>query len=342
MATALSNINQDWKWGFGVERQTDDLYDRRYDIDSPSGGLGGLFASQPRQLLTQLYTTGQTEDFYLESGLYSFQGLRDGDNDATFPKVAPAFYAQKNFDFGKAGQLATDFSAVGLFRDAAEDRTPPAPRSDTHPRDGARHRPRFGLRRLGHAVGFRSRPRAAALRRRPRRFLFVRQRRRPQGQRGSQPRFLGVAGAQVSLPFVRRGKNVDVFVEPILMVAYGSPDANDLANPAALPTDTDYGATVIPNEDSLVFEADESNLFKPNPINGYDLWEGGARAAVGISASATVGKNIEFGGLIRPPLSREADPALQRALQPQRKEVRLRGRRPPQSRHGIHSGLVRN
>ena len=60
------NINQSWQWGFGVERQTDDLYNERYDIDGEDD-LRGLVGSQPRQLLSQLFTTGQHNDFYFEA-----------------------------------------------------------------------------------------------------------------------------------------------------------------------------------------------------------------------------------------------------------------------------------
>ncbi len=74
-------INKDWNWGFGIERQTDDLYDQRYDIDGEDD-LRGLVASQPRQLLTQVGVTGQEPDFYFEAGTFFFQGLRAGDNDA--------------------------------------------------------------------------------------------------------------------------------------------------------------------------------------------------------------------------------------------------------------------
>jgi LPS-assembly protein len=115
-AVGQFNINQDWQWGFGIERQTDDLYDQRYDIDGEDQ-LRGLIASQPRQLLSQAYVTGQEPDFYFEAGTFVFQGLRANDNDAQIPQVAPSLYTQKVFDFGAAGQIATDFSAVGLFRD---------------------------------------------------------------------------------------------------------------------------------------------------------------------------------------------------------------------------------
>jgi LPS-assembly protein len=42
----------------------------------------------------------------------------------------------------------------------------------------------------------------------------------------------------------------------------------------------------IPNEDSLAFELDDSNLFRPNGAPNYDLWEPGPRLSVGVRASA--------------------------------------------------------
>ncbi len=107
-------------------------------------------------------------------------------------------------------------------------------------------------------------------------------------------RVLGVAGAQVSYPLISRNQGVDIIVEPIAMIAYGTPDANDDG---------------IPNEDSLVFEADETNLFKPNAVSNYDLWEGGARASVGISATALIGKDVELSTLVGKRWREDADPA---------------------------------
>jgi LPS-assembly protein len=302
----LFNINKDWKWGFGVEHQTDDLYDQRYDIDGEDD-LRGLYASQPRQLMTQLYTQGQTPDFYFEAGSYIFQGLRAGDFDKQFPKVAPAVFTEKVFDFGNAGQLATDFSAVALFREEAE----VFPGQDAFdPDDDSRHL--NSLRASSTAdwgtqlivgPGLVVQPFAQG---RGDFYNFIVDK---GAGRQNISRFLGVAGAQVSYPFIRRGQNVDIVIEPVVMAAYGTPDANELVAPNAAPGDPGYGVTLIPNEDSLVFEADESNLFKPNPNNGYDLWEGGARAALGLSASALIGKDVEVSALIGRRWREDADPA---------------------------------
>ena len=282
--SGLFSINEDWRWGFGVERQTDDLYDKRYNIDGEDD-VRGLIGSQPRQLLTQLYTTGQQPDFYFEAATFLFQGLRASDIDAQIPKIAPSVFMEKVFDFGPGGgQLAADFSAVGLFRD--EQATLPGGQIAL---DTARATasadwraqyivgPGFVVEPFGLGRGdiYRVDDGSAT------------------GERDIS-RILGVAGAQVSYPLINRGKDMDIIVEPIAMVAYGSPNAN-----------TDG----VPNEDSLVFEADETNLFRPNAVSNYDLWEGGARMSLGVNATARIGKDIELSTLVGKRWREDADPA---------------------------------
>jgi LPS-assembly protein len=276
-------INDDWKWGFGVETQTDDLYDQRYDIDGEDDRRG-LFASQPRQLLTQLYATGQDEDFYVETALLSFQGLRSSDIDTEFPKVAPSIFAEKVYDFGANGALAADFSAVGLFRDTVETLPNGSFALDTARATGsldwnAQYITGPGVVVAPFALG---------------RGDFY----RINDGQGAGPenisRVLGVAGTQVSMPFVRRGKNLNMVVEPVAMVAYGSEGANDPR---------------IPDEDSLLFESDDTNLFKPNSVTNYDLWEGGLRTAVGLNTRAEFNNGMSLSGLIGRRWRAEADPA---------------------------------
>jgi LPS-assembly protein len=285
--TGIFNINEDWRWGFGVERQTDDLYDLRYDIDGEDD-LRGLFASQPRQLLTQVYTTGQRENFYFEAGAYVFQGLREFDDDAEFPKVAPSVFAQQIFDFGSNGQLATDFSAVALFRDARETLPNGGFALDTARVTASAD---WGAQYiLGPGLVFTPYAEARADFYRFDRFDSTGA---PEGLR-EFGRVLGVAGAELSLPFIRRGENIDIVVEPVVMAAYGSKGANNDG---------------IPNEDSLLFEADESNIFKVNPLTTYDLWEGGGRTAAGVRASASVGNDTELTVQVGRRWREEADPA---------------------------------
>jgi LPS-assembly protein len=286
-AVGRFDINKDWQWGFGIERQTDDLYDQRYDIDGEDE-LRGLIASSPRQLLSQIYTTGQEPDFYFEAGAFLFQGLRATDDDSTIPKVAPSLFVQKTFDFGLGGQLSTDFSAVGLFRDDPQtlpggsiplDIVLDTARATTSAQWEAQYIVGPGVVVQPFASG--------------RGDVY---RIDDGGPAGAQDlsRFLGLAGAQVSYPLISRQPGMDIIVEPIAMVAYGTPDAND---------------PLIPNEDSLVFEADETNLFKPNAVSNYDLWEGGARGAVGVNAVARIGSDVELSATVGRRWREDADPA---------------------------------
>ena len=82
---------------------------------------------------------------------------------------------------------------------------------------------------------------------------------------------MGYAGAEISWPFLRPGENFDLIVEPVVMAAYAVDDDDDPR---------------IINEDSLAFELDDSNLFRPNAAPNYDLWEPGGRVTAGVRATA--------------------------------------------------------
>src|SRR5262249_22216501 len=77
--------------------------------------------------------------------------------------------------------------------------------------------------------------------------------------------------AEISWPFMRPGERFDVILEPVVMAAFASSEAED---------------DRIVNEDSLAFELDDSNLFRPNAAPNYDLWEPGARVSAGLRATA--------------------------------------------------------
>jgi LPS-assembly protein len=84
-------------------------------------------------------------------------------------------------------------------------------------------------------------------------------------------RGLGLAGAEISWPFMRPGERFDMIVEPVVM--------------GAVATDAPEDDRIV-NEDSLAFELDDSNLFRPNAAPNYDLWEPGPRVSVGLRATA--------------------------------------------------------
>ena len=114
-AQGLFDISENWQWGFGAERVTDDLYTRRYDIEGENKRRG-LYDGQPRRLLSQLYVVGQDTDFYADASVQSIQGLRAGDIDAKLPTLAPLFFTEKLFHLGDYGLASV--TASGSFSDA--------------------------------------------------------------------------------------------------------------------------------------------------------------------------------------------------------------------------------
>jgi LPS-assembly protein len=92
----------------------------------------------------------------------------------------------------------------------------------------------------------------------------------------------------VSWPFIRQAGATTIVLEPIAQLAI-SPDYN--ANPN------------IPNEDDVVFQYDESNLFSPEKYNGFDLYEGGQRLNLGGEATfqwdGGLSANVVFGRTFR-------------------------------------------
>ncbi|MAB10276.1 MAG: organic solvent tolerance protein, partial [Hyphomonas sp.] len=113
-------LTKEWQWGFGIETQTDDLYDRRYDIDG-QGDKRGIYQSQPRRLLSQLYAVGQGDSYYTDVSLLSIQGLRGSDADGSLPTVTPLLFSEKYWDLGDYGFASVNASTAILRRDVGDD-----------------------------------------------------------------------------------------------------------------------------------------------------------------------------------------------------------------------------
>lgn len=246
-------INDFWDWGFGVERASDDLYLRRYDLPG-AGQLRGPFAGDTLRLLSQAYAIGQNANTYANVSLVAFQGLRETDNAAVLPLILPFIEVEHVTSAPIVdGQLRLQGSAASLVR------------SDDGGIDSARASLGFDWRRddvfgPGLVVGSFAQARGDAYR-----ITDV-----TPNQDDSFTRAVGVAGVEVRYPMVRRDAGATTIIEPIVMAAIGSSGGNDAR---------------IVNEDSLAFELDDSNLFRPTVTPNYDLWEPGARVAAGLRGS---------------------------------------------------------
>ncbi len=269
----LFAISPEWKWGFGIESQTDDLYDRRYDI-SGQNEKRGLYSNQPRRLLSQLFVTGQGESYYTDVAVLNFQGLRGEDDASRLPLVSPLAYGEKYWDLGDYGFASVNASSAILSREVGADS----------------HRVSLGGDWSTMKVlpgGFTFEPFAEL---RGDYYLLD----EAVSGKDSVTRAVGNAGAKVAYPMVRPGTNVDLMIEPAVMAAWGFSDVNDPA---------------IPVEDSQLYEFDESSLFDPNGFGNFDLYEGDGKLSAGLTARAIWKNGTEVSTTVGRRWRSKADPA---------------------------------
>lgn len=264
-----------WRLGFTAERTSDDLIFDKYEVGDVYESRGPYLADD-RRLISQVYGVRQDARSYFSAAAFSIQGLRPGDNDRTFPLVAPL--VESHYEPTAAvlgGRLRLHGSAVGLVRDQS-----PVNQALRLPgMDSARVTAEADWRRAWTS--------AAGLRLEP--FVSV----RVDGYKVSDitdgistatsskstARPLAVAGAMISFPLYRRWRASTVVLEPLAQVAV-SPDAKQIEVGR-----TAAGLPIFLNEDSGTLELDETTLFRANKFPGFDLYEDGARLNVAGRAS---------------------------------------------------------
>jgi len=247
-------ITDYWDWGFGLERASDDLYLARYSITG-AGQQRGPYWGDYSRLLSHVYAIGQDDDSFAQVAFLSFQGLRAGDNAQLMPHILPVADYERVFDEPLFdGQVRWTSNAIVLNR--ADNGV-----SETNGRVSS------GLSWRTNAVigpGLVFSPFAQA-----RADLYhVNTVATPST---TFSRTVGLAGAEVSWPFMRVGENVNIIVEPVVSAVYASNGGDD---------------SRIINEDSIRFELDDSNLFRASGAPNYDIWEPGGRVSAGVRASA--------------------------------------------------------
>ena len=252
-ASGRFDINNYWKWGFGAERISDDLYLRRYDLRGP-GERRGPYIGQDLRLISQLYAIGQDDDSYASISTVSFQGLRQGDSQDLLPVILPlAEYERVFTDPVLDGQVRFSVNSATLTRSIGADSsrlsTGVTWRRDALFGPGIVFSPFAQIR--GDVFHVETSP----------------------DDFETFGRGLGLAGAEVSWPFMRPGETVDLIVEPVAMAAIASDETQDPR---------------IINEDSVAWELDDTSLFRGNAAPNYDLWEPGSRLSLGVRATARV------------------------------------------------------
>ncbi len=267
-------INDYWKWGFGVEETSDDLYTIRYKI-SGENKERGPFVTRPYSLIDQVYLEGRDASSSALIAAMKFNDLTIANDAAVLPQVLPYISYLKQFDSPVlGGKVTLDFNSATLTRkESGVDSS----------------RTSFDLswsRRQVFGPGIVLEPFAEG-----RGDYFKINDYPTAGVEESFGRGYASAGTVVRWPFRRDGA-LSVIIEPIAMVAVGTTKPND---------------SRIPNEDSPSFELDETSLFRGNAAPNYDLIEGGTRASLGVRVSAMTSNGLSGSAFLGRRWKSEAD-----------------------------------
>lgn len=240
-------VDENWSWGFRSELTTDDTYLRRYGLSSATDLVSNLNAT---------YIDGRNS---FTADAYYFRGQLSTDDSSTTPWVAPLLQYNYSYPDQVAGGRVS-FSANGMVLERSQGaksrRVSSTVRWDRRETssNGFVYRLFGSLRGDVYSVDDVSNSAVPG-------STF---------ESTTIARALPTIGTEWSYPLVRSDSGLRQVLEPIAQLIY-SPNVGNTEE--------------IPNEDSLSFEFDDTNLFSEDRFAGLDRWETGARANVGMRYS---------------------------------------------------------
>lgn len=252
------DLTNDWRTGFNVQRVSDQAYLLKYHL--PYGfGLPSNF------LTSQVYAEDFGPRSYGNISAYSFQSLNTLVGDGIQPIVAPiASYDWTSPADPIGGRLELTGNTLNLERHSGPNMRRIVTKADWRlPFDGPlgdRYQLSMSLRADGYDTdNVQSTPNAQVL------------------HSGTAGRAFPQGALLWRYPWVRRDGASNEVIEPMA----GFIAAPNGGNPA-----------IIPNEDSGGFEFDETSLFRPDRLPGYDRVDSGQRVDYGLHTGIY---NAEYG-----------------------------------------------
>ncbi len=242
------DLDETWRAGWDLERSTDQTYLRKL----------GFWGSQGNSLTTRGFAEGFRGRSYMSAEGFLFQDLRTGQREDT-PKVLPDLnYNGVGDRDGFGGRWAFDANARSLTRGDG-------PNSQRISLEGGYQRPFISSWGLVTTAEASLRGDLYFVQQQDNRDDFGRDL-----NDGVVGRIVPRVGVTMSYPLQRASASGTQVIEPIVAV-FASPNGGN---------DPD-----IPNDDSTVFENDDTNIFSMNRIAGRDRLETGQRAVAGIRLS---------------------------------------------------------
>ncbi|MHA1597361.1 MAG: LPS-assembly protein LptD [Alphaproteobacteria bacterium] len=242
------DFDDTWRWGFDINRASDDTYMSRFGFNGDN-----TLPNSGNSLISQVFTEGFRGRNYMRATATNFQGLAVADDDATTPLILPLVeYSHEGEPGRMGGKTSLDVNMLSLTRSTGTDthrvsmrggwQLPYiAPKGDVYTLSTSLNADFYQVNSLVRGT--------------------------------DKPDYSGLAYRvipQVALdwryPFVREEGSVYQMFEPIAAVVLSPYGGN---------------SNKIPNEDSLNFEFDDTNLFSANRFSGLDRVEGGPRINYG-------------------------------------------------------------
>ncbi|MCI5044072.1 MAG: LPS assembly protein LptD [Aquisalinus sp.] len=296
---------ENWQIGFDAEYASDKFYLLTYDVQ-PEGDLRnarGVF--RPDRLSSDITLQRRTENTLFSAEFLGFKTLRlNEDNDNVGHGLPRIEYSANMFDtplIGGQTNFNANFIALERNDGVSSQRATLAAQWDRVFTSSGGHRFKLYAELRGDAYSFSRLDRGSEIcndNSGAANFETCLQTFPGQGedQSSSKSRLLPTAGIEWSYPLVRRGQNSTVIIEPkVQLITATDEDFNSER------FDADGNRFLLPeivNEDSQFFQFDTTSLFDWNKSSGYDLWENGNRANVGLNASAVFDNGLTMKGAI--------------------------------------------
>jgi LPS-assembly protein len=271
-------IDDEWRWGFDLQRASSAYYMRDYEIDS-----------EAQVLTSQIYLEGFGQGSYSRLDVRAYQGLTfTGESTTVITAELPYVLPRYQYSFvGEpdvlGGRASVDVGAFNLIREEGVN-TERASLTANWERpvngslgdlwtlvlhvDGAG----YDTRQLNELPSW--------------------------GPVGSAETAQAMPSVSVQLhwPFQRdEGSSGTQVIEPIVQLI-GAPNGSSYG--IANKNGVNYVNSLVPNEDSLDFEFTDATLFNLNRFYGIDRLEGGMRANVGLHAAWFFPNGQQIDGLI--------------------------------------------
>ena len=273
------NVTNDFRIGYDIERVSDDLFLRRYDV-LRRGDLRLEFdRSRTNRLRSNVNFDWRRGNSVLTGDSYLFQGLRASDVSAVTPYVLPILNFRHDFDrrFG-GGVVSVNANFASLQRtggiDSRRMTTEVMWHRDFITRQGHRFNAFAKIR--GDGFFFQDLNEGSD-------NIFTSLVPRAEGTTDIVGRFTPTVGLEWSFPVGRQIGGARLILEPRVQLLASPDERND--------------GDII-NEDSQTTEFDYISLFEPGKSTGYDAVEDGQRLNAGIQGSLSWSNGIKLDAAI--------------------------------------------